>query len=64
MEDHQDPGSAALNILQSVEVLAVDPDERCAAVIQPGGDKSVDQPVSCAGWVWTESGNISEMVFG
>ena len=38
---HQDPGSAVLDVLQSLNALARDPDE-CIAVVQPGGDKGVD----------------------
>ena len=46
---HQDPGSAVLNILELFKALARDPDEKCVAVVQPGGDKGVDEffRVSC-----------------
>lgn len=37
---HQDPRSTVLDIL---EAPARDPDEECITVIQPGGDKGVDQ---------------------
>ena len=40
---HQDPGSAVLNILELFEALARDPDEKCVAVIQPGGDGGMDE---------------------
>ena len=40
---HQDPGSAILDILELFEALARDPDEKCVAVVQPGGDKGVDE---------------------
>ena len=40
-QDWGDPGSAVLDVLQSLNALARDPDE-CIAVVQPGGDKGVD----------------------
>ena len=40
---HQDPGSAVLNVLELSEALARDPDEECVAIVQPGGDKGVDE---------------------
>ena len=33
---HQDPGSAVLDVMQSLYAPARDPDEECIAVIQPG----------------------------
>lgn len=32
---HQDPDSAALDILELLEALIRDPDEECIAVVQP-----------------------------
>ena len=40
---HQDPSSAVLYVLEPLEALARGPDEKCIAVIQPRGDKGVDQ---------------------
>ena len=40
---HQDPSSAVLYVLELLKALARGPDEECIAVIQPGGDKGVDQ---------------------
>lgn len=40
---HQDPSSTVLNVLQLLDVLAWDPDEECVAIVQPGGDKGVDE---------------------
>ena len=40
---HQDPSSTVLNVLQLLDVLAGDPDEKCVAVVKPGGDKGVDK---------------------
>ena len=42
---HQDPGSTVLYVLELLDALARDPDEECIAVIQPGGDKGVDEPL-------------------
>ena len=42
---HQDPGSAVVYVLELLDALARDPDEECIAVIQPGGDKGVDEPL-------------------
>lgn len=40
---HQNPGSAVLNVLQSLQAPARDPDEECIAVVEPGGDKGMNQ---------------------
>jgi len=40
---HQDPGSAVLYVLELLKAPARDPDEESVAVIQPGGDKGVDE---------------------
>ena len=40
---HQDPGSAVLNVLQSLQAPTRDPDEECIAVVEPGGDKGMNQ---------------------
>ena len=40
---HQDPSSAVLNVLELLDAFVRDPDEECIAVVQPGGDKGVDQ---------------------
>ena len=42
---HQDPGSAVLYVLELLDALNRDPDEECIAVIKPGGDKGVDEPL-------------------
>ena len=42
---HQDPGSAVLHVLELLDSLARDPNEECIAVIQPAGDKGVDEPL-------------------
>ena len=40
---HQDPSCAVLYVLELLKALARGPDEECVAVIQPGGNKGVDQ---------------------
>ena len=60
---HQDPGSAVLNVLQLLNALARNPDEECVAVVQPGGDKGMNQFFSirqreCG----AEFGNVPEVV--
>ena len=56
---HQDPGSTVLNVLQLLDVLAWDPDEECVAVVQPGGDKGVDELLCiCQVEYWTELGYV------
>ena len=40
---HQDPSSAVLYVLELPDAFVRDPDEECIAVVQPGGDKGVDQ---------------------
>lgn len=57
----QGPCCTILNILQSLQAFLRDPDEKCVAVIQSGGDKGVDQFFSIC-QCWTEFCNISEMV--
>lgn len=39
VRSHQDPGSAALHLLKLFNTLARDPDEKCIAVVQSGGDR-------------------------
>ena len=53
---HQDPSSAVLDVLELLDAFVRDPDE-CIAVVQPGGDKGVDQlfgvrQCECGGGVW------------
>ena len=40
---HQDPSCTVLNILEPLQALARDPDEKCIAIVQPGGDEGVDE---------------------
>lgn len=39
---HQDPSCRVLNVLQPLQALARDPNEKCIAVVQSGGDKGMD----------------------
>ena len=62
---HQDPSSAVLDVLQLLDVLARNPNEKCVTVVQPGGDKGVDKLFS----IWqaecgAEFSNMSEVVEG
>lgn len=62
---HQDPGSAVLNILELLHAPARDPDEECVAVVQPGGDKGVDEFLSSwEGKGRAQFGNITEVKEG
>lgn len=59
---HQDPGSTVLNVLQSLQTPARDPDEECITVVQPGGDKGMDQLLSIReGEGGTEFGDVPEV---
>ena len=59
---HQDPSSAVLYVLELLKALARGPDEKCIAVIQPGGDKGVDQLFSIRqGEGRAEFGYVSEV---
>ena len=40
---HQDPSCTILDVLELLKALARDPDEKCIAVVQPGGDEGVDE---------------------
>jgi hypothetical protein len=61
-QPHQDPGSAVLYVLELLDALARDPDE-CIAVIQPGGDKGVDELLRiCQGECRPGFGNVFEVV--
>ena len=62
---HQDPRSTVLNMLQLLDVFGWDPDEECVAVVQPGGDKGIDQ-LFCISQSegGAEFGNVSEVVKG
>lgn len=58
---HQDPGSTVLNILEPLEALARDPDEECVTIVQPGGDKGMDELLcSRSEGRWPESGDITQ----
>ena len=60
---HQDPSSAVLYVLEPLKALARDPDEKCVTVVQPGGNKGVDEPLSIwQGECRAESGDIPEVV--
>ena len=62
---HQDPSSAVLNVLEPLEALARDPDEECITIIQPGGDKGVDELLGIwQGECGAEFGNVTEMKKG
>lgn len=43
-QSHQDPGSADVYLLEFLNTLARDPDEKCDAVAQSEGDKGVEEP--------------------
>ena len=60
---HQDPGSTVLDVLQSLDVLARDPNEECITVVQSGGDEGVDELLCiCQDECWTEFGDVPEVV--
>lgn len=40
----KDPGSTIFNVLDLLKALTRDPNEEYITVVQPGGDKGVDQP--------------------
>ena len=62
---HQDPGSGVLDVLESLDAFARDPDEECVTVVQPGGDKGVDELLCiCQGECWTEFSDVPEVVEG
>ena len=62
---HQEPSSAVLDVLELLKALARNPDEKCVAVIQPGGDKGVDQLFSIGqSEGGAEFGYVSEMEKG
>ena len=62
---HQDPSCAVLDVLELLKALAWGPDEECVAVIQPGGDKGVDQFFSIRqSEGGAEFGNVSKMEEG
>lgn len=57
---HQDPGSAVLNILELLKAPARNPDEECITIVQPGGDKSMDELLcSRKGKGGAQFGNVS-----
>ena len=61
----QDPSSTVLNILQLLKAFVRDPGEECIAVVQPGGDKSVDKLFRvCRSECGTEFGDVPEVKEG
>lgn len=62
---HQDPGSAVLNILEPLKALVRDPDEECVTIIQPEGDKGMDEPLSSRkGERWPKFGDVTKVKEG
>ncbi len=59
LHSHQDPSSAVLDILELLKTLARDSDEKCIVVVQPGGDKGVDEFCNCSNCRW-ESNVLSK----
>ncbi|XDV12961.1 hypothetical protein PO909_001499 [Leuciscus waleckii] len=60
--DGRDPGSAVLNILELLKAPSRNPDEECITVVQPGGDKSMDELLcSRKGKGGAQFGNIAEV---
>jgi len=50
-------------VLQSLDVLARDSDKESITVIQPGGDKGVDERLCiCQGECWTKFGDVPEVI--
>ena len=43
LRTHQDPSCRVLDVLEPLQALARDPDEKCVPVVQSGGDKGMDQ---------------------
>lgn len=57
---HQGPGSAVVHIFEPLKALARDPNKECVTVVQPGGDKGLNEPLSSrTGQRWPEFGHIS-----
>ena len=50
----QDPGGGVLHVLKLLEAFCWDPDEEGIAVVQPGGDKGMNQLLSIGGGEWDE----------
>ncbi len=46
MHSHQDPSGTNLYVLEFLDALARDPDEKRVSVVQSGGDKGVDEFLS------------------
>ena len=40
---HQDPSCRVLDVLEPLQALARDPDEKCITIVQSGGDKGMDE---------------------
>ncbi|XP_038160711.1 GDNF family receptor alpha-2-like, partial [Cyprinodon tularosa] len=58
-----DPSCRVLNVLKPLQTLFRDPNEKCVAIVQSGGDKGMDQLLG----VWegengTEFGDVTEVV--
>ena len=43
LHSHQNPSCRVLDVLKPLQTLARDPNEKCIAVVQSGGDKGMYQ---------------------
>ena len=43
VHSHQDPSYRVLDVLEPLQALTRDPDEKCITIVQSGGDKSMDE---------------------
>ena len=60
---HQDPSSAVLYVLQSLDGFAGDPDEELIAIVKPGRDKGMDELLCiCQGEGGAEFFDVPKMV--
>lgn len=58
----QDPSGAVLDVLQFLKAFLRDPGEERIAIVQPGGDKSVDKLFRiCRSECGTEFGDVPEV---
>ncbi|KAG2465866.1 FGF2 factor, partial [Polypterus senegalus] len=57
-----DPGSAVLNVMESLDTLARNPNEERITVIQPGQDKGMDKPLCiCQGVHTISKGHLGQV---
>lgn len=62
VHSHWDAGCRVLDVLEPLQALARNPDEKCVTVVQSGGDEGMEQLFSILGENGAEFGKVPGVV--